>query len=127
MAKSQYLTAFNNHFEEFVEDIKRVFPEDTDISAAAVAIKQMRKANPTIVLKGFREYVTLPYSQQIDDGDIEFFLKKDYRSDLGNLSSSVILEKIDMLRKPISDMDIEDQKKVVKYLQNLKKLTELYI
>ena len=127
MAKRQYLTAFNNHFEEFVDDIKRVFPEDTDISAAAVAIKQMRKANPTIILKGFREYVTLPYSQQIDNGDIEFFLKKDYRSDLGNLSSSVILEKIDMLRKPISDMDIEDQKKVVKYLQNLKKLTELYI
>lgn len=127
MAKRQILTAFNNHFEEFVDDIKRVFPEDTDISTAAVALKQMRKANPTIVIKGFREYVTLPYSEQIDNGDINFFLKKDYKLDVGAENGSMILEKIDMLRKPISDMDDEDQKKVVKYLQNLKKLTELYI
>ena len=27
---SQILTAFNNHFTEFVDDVKRVFPEDVE-------------------------------------------------------------------------------------------------
>ena len=36
-------------------------------------------------------------------------------------------EKIDCLREPIKNMREEDKQKVVKYLQNLKKLTDLYV
>ena len=121
---STVLAAFNNHFEEFVADIQRVFPDDTDIKAAANALSRLRKANPSIIVKGFKSYVSLPYGDQIDSGDISFFIQKDYSSDLGD--KSVILEKIDMLRQPVAQMGEEDQLKVIKYLQNLKKLSELY-
>ena len=39
MSKSDYLNAFNNHFEEFVEDITRVFPEDQQILSAVNGLK----------------------------------------------------------------------------------------
>ena len=56
----------------------------------------------------------------------DFFLKKDYSKDVAGDSASIILEKIDTLRNPISEMNKEDQKKVIKYLQNLTKLVNLY-
>jgi DNA-binding Lrp family transcriptional regulator len=121
---STILAAFNNHFEEFVADIQRVFPEDAEIKAAATALTRLRKANPSIIIKGFKSYVSIPYGDQIDAADISFFIQKDYSNDLGD--QSPILEKINMLREPVSNMEEEDQTKVVKYLQNLKKLSELY-
>jgi hypothetical protein len=38
----------------------------------------------------------------------------------------MILEKIDCLRKPVKEMGKDDQAKVMKYLQNLSKLCEMY-
>lgn len=121
---SSILAAFNNHFEEFVADIQRVFPDDAEIKAAANALSRLRKANPSIIVKGFKSYVSIPYAEQIDAADISFFIQKDYSGDVGD--QSPILEKINMLREPVSQMGEEDQAKVLKYLQNLKKLSELY-
>lgn len=123
---SQILTAFNNHFTEFIEDVRRVFPNDVDIATAANALSKLRKANPRIIIKGFKQYVSQPYKTEIEAGEIEFFIKKDYTKDVGGDSASLILEKIDMLRKPISEMNANEQKKVVKYLQNLTKLADMY-
>ena len=125
------LTAFNQHFEEFVEDIERVFPDDTDIATAHAALVALRKNNPRLILTTFRDWVAVPYRAQIEAGDIGFFIKKDYGNDLDEFgcgeSGGVILEKIDTLRAPVSRMGPEDQGKVITYLQNLTKLCDLYV
>lgn len=125
------LTAFNQHFEEFVTDVERVFPDDTDIATAHTALVALRKSNPRLILLTFRDWVAKPYRDQIEAGDIDFFIKKDYGNDLNDFgcgeSSSVILSKIDTLRTPVSKMGDSDQKKVITYLQNLTKLCDLYV
>ena len=118
------LTAFNNHFSEFVKDIRRVFPDDEDIETAETAINKLRKANPRILIKSFKTYVTDPYASQIDSGDITFFINTDYSMDIGE--NKLILNKIDALRGPVSQMNKDDQEKVMKYIQNLKKLASMY-
>ena len=123
---SQILTAFNNHFIEFVEDVKRVFPDDIEIATAANALSKLRKANPKIILMAFKQFVSSPYKKEIESGEIEFFINKDYSQDIGGDSASIILEKIDLLRKPISEMKEKEQEKVIKYLQNLTKLADMY-
>lgn len=124
---SQILKAFNNHFLEFVEDVKRVFPGDVDIATAANALQKLKKANPKIIIMAFKQYVSIPYKKEIEAGELDFFISKDYSADLtGTSSSSVILEKIDLLRKPISEMKEDEQMKVIKYLQNLTKLADMY-
>lgn len=123
---SQILTAFNNHFTEFVDDVKRVFPEDVEIATAANVLSQLRKANPKIILLSFKTWVLLPYKKEIEAGELDFFINKDYSKDVGGDSASIILEKIDTLRKPISEMSDKDQKKVIKYIQNLSKLADMY-
>lgn len=130
MDKSQILSAFNDHFTEFVEDVQLVFPDNVDIATLHSAISKVRKANPKLVIKAFNEHVIGSYSNEIEKGDINFFIDNDYKKDLISLgmagSSNAILEKIDCLRQPVRDMGEEDQKKVMKYIQNLTKLCKMY-
>lgn len=117
------LTVFNDHFAEFVSDIQSVFPDDTDILTAKNALLAIRKANPKLLVRIWIKYVVTPYKQRIDDGDIDFFITKDYSSDLSkNENSDKIMESIDRLRNPIKQMSPENQAKTMKYIQNLSKL-----
>jgi len=124
---STILTAFNDHFMEFVNDIISVFPNDADILSAKNSFTLIRKANPKMIIKIWHKYVVEKYEAVIDSGDISFFINKDYSDDLTNAENSEkITESIDRLRNPVKLMTEEDQKKVMKYIQNLKKLSTLY-
>ena len=117
------LTVFNDHFAEFVGDIQSVFPDDTDILTAKNALLAIRKANPKLLVRIWIKYVVTPYKQQIDAGDIEFFVAKDYSSDLERSDhADKIMESIDRLRSTIKQMSPENQAKTMKYIQNLSKL-----
>ncbi len=121
---SNLTTVFNNHFEEFINDIQAVFPEDPDILTAKNAVITIRKANPKLLSKIWTTYVAIPYRGQIEAGDISFFLEKDYSTDVAkNDNAEKIMESIDRLRGPIKQMSSENQEKTMKYIQNLTKLS----
>tara|TARA_B100001250_G_scaffold20575_2_gene17471 strand:- start:1198 stop:1584 length:387 start_codon:yes stop_codon:yes gene_type:complete len=127
MDRSQILKAFNDHFMEFVQDIRHAFPADDDLATVEEALMSFRKANPRLILTVFKESVVGRYRGEVDKGDINFFISKDYQSDVkDSAKSAVILEKIDALREPIRQMPQDEQVKVIKYLQNLCKLCDLY-
>ena len=120
------VTVFNDHFAEFVNDVQSVFPNDADILTAKNALIAIRKANPKLLVRIWIKYVYTPYKQQIEDGDINFFLTKDYASDLArNDNADKIMESIDRLRNPVKEMSPENQAKTMKYIQNLSKLAIL--
>jgi hypothetical protein len=123
---SNILTAFNEHFLEFLNDVQSVFPEDADILTAKNALVAIRKTNPKMIVKIWKGFIADKYRSQILEGDIGFFISKDYSSDVANASSSYkIMESIDRLRQPVRNMGPENQAKVMKYIQNLTKLAEL--
>lgn len=120
---SNLITVFNDHFAEFVSDIQSIFPEDVDILTAKNALIAIRKANPKLIVRIWVKYVVLPYRTQIELGDINFFISKDYSSDLvKNENADKIMESINRLRDPIKLMSPENQSKTMKYIQNLSKL-----
>lgn len=123
---SNILAAFNDHFSEFLNDIQSVFPNDPDILSAKNALTMIRKANPKMIVKIWRTFIADKYRTQIQANDISFFIDKDYSSDVSTASGSdKIMESIDRLREPIRNMGPENQAKVMKYIQNLTKLSEL--
>jgi hypothetical protein len=112
---------------EFVEDIMRIFPNDVDILSAKNSFTLIRKANPKLIIKIWQSYVVDKYSREIDDGDIRFFLDKDYGEDLTRAQNSdQIIAAIDRLRNPVKMMSPDEQGKTMKYIQNLKKLCVMY-
>lgn len=128
MDQRQILSAFNDHFMEFVDDVQSVFPNNDDIATVKTSLVSFRKTNPRLILLAFKEHVIGKYRNEIQKGDINFFIDKDYQQDVGGIGSAkMILEKIDCLRQPIRDMEQVDQSKVIKYMQNLMKLSDMYV
>lgn len=120
------LTAFNDHFIEFVNDVHRVFPNDADILTTKNALTAIRKANPKMIVKIWNAFIVNKYKSEIEAGNIEFFVNKDYSQDISATNNSdKIMECIDRLREPIKNMSVENQSKVMKYIQNLTKLSQL--
>ena len=128
MDKTQILKAFNDHFMEFVDDVISVFPDNDDIRTVKTSLVTFRKSNPRLILTAFKGSVIDKYRNEIDNGDINFFIDKDYNQDVQGVGSSqMILEKIDCLRKPVREMSKTDQDKVISYIQNLAKLCDMYL
>jgi hypothetical protein len=124
---SNILTAFNDHFVEFVSDVHSVFPEDTDVLAAKNALLAIRKANPKLIIKIWNVYIVGKYKSEIESGNLDFFINKDYSNDVANAdNSSKIVDSIDRLRAPIKSMGKDNQEKTMKYIQNLTKLASIY-
>ena len=121
------LSAFNDHFVEFVTDVQSVFPEDHDILVAKNSLLAIRKANPKMIVKIWNTYIVGKYKSEIEKGDITFFINKDYSQDLVYANNpDKIIESIDRLRMPIKAMNSVDQAKTMKYIQNLTKLASMY-
>ena len=121
--------AFNAHFIEFLEDVSRVFPTDTHIRSTIVFIRNIKKINPSLLLKSWHDYVVKPYGENIQTGNIDFFITKDYTDDLGTstqYNSKKMLDIISDIKKKTATMNETDRNNVVKYLQNLTKLCNLY-
>jgi len=120
------LSAFNEHFMEFINDIQNVFPEDHDILVAKNSLLTIKKANPKLIVKIWNAYIVNKYKSQIENGDIGFFIDKDYSQDVTNYEhSGKIIESINRLREPIKNMSSENQQKTMKYIQNLTKLAQM--
>ena len=120
------LTAFNDHFLEFVNDVQSVFPDDTDILTAKNAFLAARKANPKLIVNIWKVYVVEKYRREIESGNIEFFVNKDYTNDVSvSPYSDKITEAIDRLRDPVKKMNLDEQSKTMKYIENLTKLSDL--
>ena len=90
----------------------------------------LKKANPRSVVLLWKQHITDKYKDEIYNGNIRYFLIKDYKSDIGGSitvdNEDTILEAINRLRNPIQNMGEDNQKKAMKYIQNLTKISELY-
>ena len=127
MSSQNILTAFNDHFVDFISDIQSVFPENADVLTAKNSLMMIRKANPKMIIKIWKSNIVDKYKTQIENGDISFFIEKDYSTDLSKAEySDKIMEGIDRLRQPIKEMATENRAKTMKYIQNLTKLCILY-
>ena len=123
---SLLLRAFSTQFKELCADLERVFPEDVDIRAATKMLTQLCATNPRLLLVVFRDYIGVPYGDLLAQGNLEFFISKDYSKDISGTkfaNADYILKKIDALRSPIKGLDPTSKKMVLKYFHNLSTLS----
>ena len=125
--KSILLNAFNAQFYDFLDDIEGIFMKDNGIKRAKNALVLIKKVNPSLVIKIWYKYIVVNYESEIDSNNINFFIEKDYKSDLRYLSSSDDIAKhIDTLREPVRNMGESNQQKSFMYIKNLCILCRLY-
>ena len=121
---SSLLKAFNNHLLEFVEDVIRIFPENLDIKTGKTFIEGIKRVNPKKIITYWHDNIFKLYETEISQGDITFFVNKDYKNDIGTEVQS--LKVLEDIRNLVRGTTQENKEKAMKYIQNLTKLFKLY-
>ena len=125
--KSTIIKSFNVHFFDFLNDLSSILVSNEEIKHTKIFFETIKKANPTIIIKCWYIYVYSPYKDVIDNGDCNYFLEKDYKTDIDQLMhSKEIMESINRIREPIKNMSIENQQHSMEYIKNLSKLSMIY-
>ena len=129
MSKTIYVKAFNSHLNEFFEDLLLIFPNNEDIEMGKVSFRTLSKLNVSAFLKLWYHY-SYDYHEKIKEGDISFFLNKDYSVDIQKMTDGYdksAEEIIGRIREPIKSLEDENKNKAMKYIQNLTELSKLYM
>jgi hypothetical protein len=125
-----YLKAFNNCFEEHILFIVNLFPNNTDLRSAYNGLISIKKINPALIVKFWYSYIVENYKEPIEKEDYEYFLTKEYKHDILNVSTSnysdKIIEGIEKMKKPVSEMNVENKIKWIKYMKQLNQLSTIY-
>jgi hypothetical protein len=127
--KQLILKTFNKQFSEFIEDISNLFPGEKDIIVVGTFMKTIMFGKARAIIDVWYKFITVKYNNEIENGEIEYFLNKDYSEDLEAAPGSTdVLDGINKLRSTIKKaFDQESNKeKTIKYMQNLTKLSNLY-
>jgi predicted component of viral defense system (DUF524 family) len=126
--KSILLKSFNKQLFDFLDDIISIMPDNTELVKSKVYFTTIKQANPILIIKIWYQYIFVPYRELIEEGNIDFFLDKDYTEDLKYVPYAADVLRIinTSIRNPIKEMDIENKEKCVKYIQLISKISEVY-
>ena len=84
--KQRLLDAFFNQFSAFLDEVCRIYPDQTEFRAYYTILKLMRSTNPMMVIAEFRRNVG-QYETELRKKDDSFFLAQSYDSETGGSSS----------------------------------------
>ena len=121
-------STFNTQFIECLNDISNIYPDNLKFKKYKRYIESVKKMNPSLLIKVWKKYVTEKYEEKIEEGDIEYFLNKDYKDDLMSVKKSQPIEDIiDDIRIILIDMTTENKENTFKYIKNLTNLSKHYV
>lgn len=121
--KKFIVKTFNTHLSEFIDDVVSVFPREVDLLTSRTFINGVIKIKPKIIIQYWYQHVYLLYKPQIEEGNFDFFLRKDYNTDVEN---NDVLSGIEKMRVKITGLSESSRNMAVKYAKNLSKLSALY-
>ena len=55
VSKPLIIKGFNQHFEEFIEDIESVFPDDDEVKTMKNLLYIVKKTNPRLILETWQK------------------------------------------------------------------------
>ena len=130
----QVMKTFLLQFNEFLEDILRIFPDDKDLITAKVYFDGIRKINPRLIINYWKYLIAEKYNDAVEGNNIDFFSEKDYENDIEDIATnrswegdySYINEKICIIRDRVRDQNEANKKITMKYIVNLTRLSKLY-
>lgn len=127
--KTLIMKTFNKQLFDFFDDIIRIVDLNEEVKVARVYFETLRKANPSILLKVWHKKITVPYGTIINEGNMDYFLEKDYSSDIINIPNAREIVRIidSSLRDPIRSMDDVNKTHCMRYVQLLSRLSVAYM
>ena len=127
MNNSLILSTFISQIDEYLDDISKTYSVDARFERGRLYLEGIKKSNPRMIITTWKTMVTDKYADQIEAGDIEYFLTKDYTEDAPGNYTPTVDSVIQELRATVRRMSEENKAISLKYIQNLCKLSKLYV
>ena len=129
MANSMYMSTFNNQMGEMLEDVLRIFPEHPRVMKCKMYFEGLKKTNPRIVIQSWKIHVAMKYKEQIQEGHTDFFIHTDFTQDVetSGADTDMVTKTIREIKSFVSIMNDEQKNIMMIYIQNLTKLSLLYV
>ena len=121
------MSTFISQIDEYLDDISKTFAIDNRFERGRLYLEGIKKSNPRMIITTWKSMVTDKYADQIEAGDIEYFLNKDFTEDASGNYTPTIDSVIQELRVTVRRMSDENKAVSLKYIQNLCKLSKLYV
>ena len=80
--KSTLLKTFNAQFFAFLDDIISIYPENRELQKGKKSFELIKMANASMIIKVWYSHIYSLYANEIENGDVDFFITKDYSNDL---------------------------------------------
>jgi hypothetical protein len=104
--------------------ISNTFPYDLDVTMAKNKLYAIKQFNPKMIVKIWKTYIADKYKELIQNGDLNFFIEKNYDEDLDQVSNSnKIMNCVNRLRDPIRKMEKDKQELTMSFIQDLSKIS----
>ena len=117
MDKTKQLERFNRTFEEFVDDLISVFPNDAEFRMVKMAIMGVQMAAPNMLHDSFRERVVEAFGEKILAKDEGFFLDADYTDHTADVEDAERI--VNKVKHMYRQMKEDDREVVWKYMRLL--------
>lgn len=124
---------FNQQLSALFKLIQDNLPGNEEISKAAAYMDNLRRTNPRISIFMWKKFVAIPYGNEIRAGNIEFFLTKDYESDLSAITAITERDKqkiVDVInngiRAPMRELYASRAEEICMRMQTLVNLADAY-
>lgn len=125
--KKELLNTFNNHFQEMVNDISIIYPNDMLIKVLNKSLNMLFMVSKKNLINFFRDYLKEKYYNEIMSGDLSFFMNKNYDSELtDDYKSDNIINNIEYVKSLVKNLDENEQNKIIGYFKNLMIICDLY-
>ena len=124
-----YLSTFNHQMEEMLDDVLRIFPENPRVMKCKMYFEGLKKTNPRIVIQSWKIHIAMKYTEQIQEGNVDFFVHTDFTQDAENsgADTNMVTKTIREIKSFVSIMNHEQKNIMMVYIQNLTKLSLLYV
>ena len=129
ISKKDYLNIFIEQFQEFIQDITKIFSDDKKIKTLMHKMYLYSLMQPKTLIQTWNTDIVNPYKAEIDKKNYNFFIETDWKN---NKTHTDKLDQIDNipsfndLRETILLMTENNKIQTFKYIENLTKLCELY-
>ena len=122
------LNTFITELTNFIDLLCNLLPESKELLQNKTYYISCKKMNPRAILLSWRTDITEHFKKPVADGDISFFTKHDYKNDpYLKEYSSFIIQMFENLKINIEKLKDDDKKTSMTYIQNLSKISQLYI
>ena len=82
MNNSLVLSTFIKQLDEWLDDVSRTYPGDSRFLKCKLYFATIKTTNPKILITTWKSMINDKYRTQIDSGDVNYFIEKDYKEDV---------------------------------------------